>query len=720
MAPRSIVVKNNAIRVAVLVRDDGGAAIEYILPATATLEPFVSKYFADSLTPSVELRLSGEGNAHYKSAKAMLGSYVGRRLKYRSYNVTVEGSSKTLDVELHDEKTGVTATSHLKIFEGVPFVQARVSVPNDAGVAVTVVQMPSIVVGGLTRSNEWWHDYEVSYANNTWFREAQWVTRTPPDMGIDDFGIYGLDDVHESSIASFALSNHSSFSTQRHLPIGILRRKDQTETWMWQVESSGSWKWEIGDYRDNVYLVSSGPNSDDHEWRQSLAPGESFTSVPVAVGHLYAGTDATFAALTQYRRCMKRPHPDHQRLPIIFNDYMNCLMGDPTTEKVLALVEPAAKSGAEYFVIDCGWYADDGNWWDDVGVWEPSKKRFPNGFTDLLDKIRQAGLIPGLWIEPEVICTRSVMANRLPNEAFFQRDGQRIVEKNRYQLDYRHPDVIKRMDSVIARCVKEYGAGYFKFDYNVEVTQGTDVDTASPGAAQLEHGRAYLAWVSRLLDRYPGLVIENCSSGAQRMDYAQLAVHTLQSTSDQQSPEHYAVIAAAIPTAVIPEQGARWAYPQAEWPDEINALTVTNNLLGRIHLGGRLDTMKAEQLAIVREGMQVYQSIRADIPNSVPFWPLGLPKWHDNWLALGLKVLSKDGTDTGRCYVSVWRRGGSTKCSMPIAPLQGQKGVRVEFLYPKEFRVQSVWDDSVSALNVKLPEAVSARLFRLQATNSNL
>ena len=240
-------------------------------------------------------------------------------------------------------------------------------------------------------------------------------------------------------------------------------------------------------------------------------------------------------------------------------------MGDPTTEKVLALVQPAADAGAEYFVIDCGWYADDGNWWDDVGLWEPSKKRFPNGFTDLLDKIRAAGLVPGLWIEPEVIGTRSVIATRLPDEAFFQRDGRRIIEKNRYQLDYRHPAVIARMDSVIDRCVQDYGAGYFKFDYNIEVTQGTDVDTRSPGAAQLDHNRAYLAWVSRLIDRYPGLVIENCSSGAQRMDYAQLAVHTIQSTSDQQYPEHYAVIAAAIPTAVLPEQGATWAYPQETW-----------------------------------------------------------------------------------------------------------------------------------------------------------
>lgn len=160
-----------------------------------------------------------------------------------------------------------------------------------------------------------------------------------------------------------------------------------------------------------------------------------------------------------------------------------------------------------------------------------------------------------------------------------------------------------------------------------------------------------------LHDRHPRLVIENCSSGGQRMDYAMLRVHTLQSTSHQQDPVHYAVIACAIPTAVIPEQSATWAYPQAEWSDEIMALTVANSLLGRIHLSGCLDILSPSQLAIVYECMEVYKRIRSDLRSSRPFWPLGLPVWHDEWLTLGMR------TGTGqdqRCYVTVWRRGGST------------------------------------------------------------
>lgn len=265
------------------------------------------------------------------------------------------------------------------------------------------------------------------------------------------------------------------------------------------------------------------------------------------------------------------------------------------------------------------------------------------------------------------------------------------------------------MDSVIDNLVQNYGAQYFKFDYNIEIVSGTDVACSSAGVGAVEHHRAYLRWIHGLLDRHPTLVLENCSSGAQRMDYAMLAAHQLQSTSDQQDPVRYAAIAAGVPTAVAPEQSATWAYPQGDWSDEINALTVVNSLLGRIHLSGRLDQMSAKQLAIIYDGMAVYRAIRGDIPTGTPFWPLGLPEWHDDWIALGLR--SADGK---RSYVSVWRRGGEgTTCSLPVPALKG-KAVGAEMLYPKDFEGSGEWDADACALQVTLPKTVCARLFKLE------
>ncbi|GIK06608.1 hypothetical protein Aspvir_002258 [Aspergillus viridinutans] len=496
--------------------------------------------------------------------------------------------------------------------------------------------------------------------------------------------------------------------------MGLLKHVNDRDTWLWQVENNGSWRWEIGDWKDSIYLAAGGPVETEHDWRERLAPGQEFTTVPVALCHVQDDYEKAFVAMTRYRRQIRRKHRDHDRLPIIFNDYMNCLMGDPTEDKILALIDPVVKAGAEYFVIDAGWYADDSGWWDDVGLWEPSQKRFPSGFNNLLSQIRNKGLIPGLWIEPEVIGVRSVVAKQLPNEAFFQRDGHRVVEKNRYQLDYRHPAVREHMSAVIHRLVTEYGVGYFKFDYNIDVTQGTDINCSSPGSGQLEHNRAYLHWVNRLHDRYPNLLIENCSSGAQRMDYAMLVVHALQSSSDQQDPERYPAIASALPTAVTPEQGAIWAYPQLAWDDELNAMTVVNSLLGRVHLSGRLDLLQPEQFDLVKEGMDVYRAIRAALPTATAFWPLGLPKWHDDWFSLGMAVTKHDG-DASECYyLSIWRRGGPESIDLPIKALCG-RAVSAEILYPTRLPATINWVSNKGLLKVTIPSEMGARFIKLTA-----
>ena len=130
-----------------------------------------------------------------------------------------------------------------------------------------------------------------------------------------------------------------------------------------------------------------------------------------------------------------------------------------------------------------------------------------------------------------------------------------------------------------------------------------------------------------------------------------VAVHPVQSTSDQQDPTRYPAVSVAIPTAVTPEQSASWAYPQPEYSDEVNALTVINSLMGRVHLSGNIHKLNARQFSLVRHGMDVYKEIRQDIKVSTPFWPLGLPGWHDDWLALGLNAPTCK-------YLAVWRRGG--------------------------------------------------------------
>lgn len=702
-----IVWETDALRISIDLDENATPRLRSITQRGQEPLKSTSPFFPSTAIPIDSVRSVGDGQTSVKTSKALIGSMLSSNLRYVGHAEGRTKESHTLDITSFDENTGLEICHHFLVYANIPVLKSWATIRNKSQKPLPVTQVSSISFGGMTTgSKRWWDDYSLCIGRNSWFREAQWSERSLPDIGLDDYGLFELHQGIQASQARFTLSNRGSFSSGTYLPMGLLRRNDDQDTWLWQIEHNGSWRWEIGDFQDSIYLAAGGPTRVDHQWSVDLAPGQSFTTVPAALCHVSGSVEDAFAALTGYRRRIRRAHKDYETMPIIFNDYMNCLMGDPTEDKIKALLEPVRKAGAEYFVIDAGWYADDSNWWDDVGLWEPSKKRFPSGFKNLLDTIRRNGLVPGVWVEPEVVGVRSAVASQLPEEAFFQDHGHRVVERGRFQLDCRHPTVREHLDRIVARLVENYGVGYFKFDYNIEVMSGSDLDGTAVGAAHLDHQRAYLKWVNGLLDKYPDLVIENCSSGAQRMDYAMLSVHTLQSTSDQQDPALYAPIAAAVPTAVVPEQSATWAYPQREWSDETNALTVVNSLLGRVHLSGRLDQLETHQSELIAEGMNVYKTIRHEIRDAVPFWPLGLPKWHDDWVALGLRAQS------GNILISIWRRGGSTECTLSLPVLAvDSNAYDVALLYPSSFECGLKLEGN--KLEIRMPPVVCARLLQI-------
>ena len=489
--------------------------------------------------------------------------------------------------------------------------------------------------------------------------------------------------------------------------MGAVVNRRTGHTLLWQIEHNGAWHWQLGEHMGvgsaGSYVALLGPADIEHQWSVTLAPEEEFQSVPVALAVSAAGLEDAVARMTRYRRAIRRPQADINELPVIFNDYLNTVNADPSAERLTPLIRAAARLGAECFCIDAGWYAAPGEfWWDAVGEWHPSAARFPAGFHTLIELIRSAGMIPGVWIEPEVIGVRSPVADTLPPAAFFSRGGERIVEQGRYQLDLRHPAAREHLDKTIEFLVDDLGVGYLKFDYNINVAPGTDADGLPAGAGMLGHNRAFLDWVDGVLDRHPGLSIESCASGGMRTDYATLSRFQLHSTSDQEDPLLYPPIAAAAPLAVLPEQAAVWAAVQPDMDDNVIAFTLCGALLGRIHLSGHVDSMSAAQQQLVAQALSVYKQIRGDLVDAIPFWPLGLPEWTAPWLALGMR-------SPGATYVVVWRRDSATakRISLPLATGGTEASPRV--LYP-DSGATCRWDATAGELQVALPRSPSACL----------
>ena len=597
--------------------------------------------------PVVGLQIAGMNQNDHHGRKHT-GTAPGALLKAESDNFTKNMYGGKREVVRSWE--GLFVTSHIQFYEGIEAARCWTVIENRSGCEHAVEHVSSCFLHGINGDSPRDGGF-IHIPHNTWFGEAQWKRYSLRD--------FGYDAVHPGfSMKRISISGGGSWPCCEHLPMGSYENQGPVLTW--QLETAAAWHWEISDLAGRLYLSACGPDFQEHGFVKVLKPGEIFESIPCAIA--VGGTfDKSIGELTRYRRAIRRENRDNLTLPVIFNDYMNCLMGDPTEDKEIPLIDAAAAAGCDYYCVDAGWYGD-GDWWDSVGEWLPSAARFPGGIKKTLDYIRAKGMIPGLWLELEVMGVNCGLARSVPPDWFFQRSGKPVIDHGRYQLDYRNPGVRAFADGVIDRLVREYGAGYIKMDYNINIGQGTGHNADSAAGGLLFHTRAYLGWLDGVFARHPDLVIENCGSGGMRMEYSLLSRHSIQSVSDQEDYIKMAAIACNCATAVTPEQAAIWSYPKRDAGKEAVIFNMINAMLLRVHQSGHLAELPPEMFALVCEGIAVHKQISADIRSGLPFWPLGLAAMEDEFICAGF--------DCGKhLYLALWRTkggGGESEVTIPV------------------------------------------------------
>lgn len=651
----------------------------------------------------VEVDIAGLDRPFERHGTKYIVTAPGFRMKYDSHKDYRNHLGRKLEFITFDEETGIYVTSHIQFYDEVSVIRSWSEVLNKGRETQTLTYISSFHYTGIEKEGILPRDKKMSLKipHNSWQRELDWQTYTLEQLGIGQ----SQPDVEQRSSKAVGITNTGNWSAKEYLPMAYLENRETGTNLFWQIEHNGSWHWEISDQAAHLYLALSGPTETESHWYKDLKPGDSFVSVPVSVGVSCGNFDIAMGELTKYRRIIRRPNKDNESLAIIFNDYMNCLWGNPTAEKEFPLVDAAMDAGCEYYCIDAGWYSA-GPWWDNVGEWQESRERFPNGLKEVTDYIRSKGMVPGVWLELEVMGINCPKAEQVPEDWFFVRHGKKVYDRSRYQLDFRNPQVIDYANGVIDRLISEYGIGYIKMDYNIEPGIGTELYADSIGDGLLGHERAYLSWLDSIFAKYPELIIENCSSGGLRIDYAMLSRYSIQSTSDQEDYRRYATIAANSPSGLTPEQSAIWSYPLTHGDKEEVVFNMINAMLLRIHQSGHLGHIEKERRELVKEALDYYKSIRQDIRKSLPFWPLGLSKFSDTWVSLGLRTEDK-------LYVAVWRRNSEEEaCTLPIEYTNG-RNCSVKCVYPGYEECSYRWNGINQTLTVIFPKQFTARLFEI-------
>ncbi|MHB8581222.1 MAG: glycoside hydrolase family 36 protein [Ignavibacteriaceae bacterium] len=619
----------------------------------------------------VFLQCTGENQASHHGTK-LTGGNPGMRLLFVEKKETITTYGKQVIIIQRDTVKKLRVESYYEFDNASPTVREYTKIINEGAEDVGIEYLSSAILNNYSNitpgSPE--ENIRIHYAYNSWQSEAQWHTAKPSELGWNENGLFNLTGV--------IISNLGSWSTIRYLPMGMIENIKAGITWFWQIEHNGSWYSEMSNTPDKgTYLYLGGPDDIHSHALKILKPGESYQTVPVALGCVKGGFGQAVKALTEYRRAMIiKPNNSYKTCPVIFNDYMNCLWANPTTENELPLIDAAAKAGCNYFVIDAGWYAEKDEGPGNVGLWQPSKSRFIGGLNALLNKIKEKGMIPGLWLEPEMVGINSPIKDK-PDNWFLMLHGKRYIDDGSYMLDFRNPEVIDYITSVVDRLVKQYGVGYIKMDYNSTAWGADGAD--SPGQGLLELNRAVLKWEKDIGNKYPQLIIENCASGGCRMDYAMLSETQLQSSSDQSDYKKYPAILVGEMAAVVPEQLLIWSYPISGSDAREASFNMVNAMLCRICLSGNLDKLSKGSFEVVRKGIEIYKTILAPvIHKSLPFFPLGMPSITDDVdpISVGIRNGNKE-------FIAVWRLKGAEKVDIPSSG-----NSEVKLLYPQNLGIK--------------------------------
>lgn len=645
-------------------------------------------------TPFVELQLGGRDHPSNVGAKAVRCSET-ENLRYVSH--CIKGDALT--VKQANELCEVT--TRFRAFEDTNAVQVSTEVKNVFAENITVELLSSFVLGGLFGGRK---NADKTYF--TKFTQGHHCECQPRRFSLEQYGFNAYVDGGEKCLT---YKNIGSWSSKEELPQGILEYDGKFL--MFQIESNCHWQYTLSAQKSELVLYLGGASAFCGNESRELQKGESLQTpiVAIACGN---SLNAVIGEMTKYRRHIAGRCKADERLPVIFNEYMHASWDSPTEENTRRMAQSAAKAGAEYYVIDCGWHnEEDGDKvYPYVGQWKESKARFPHGVRATTDYIRSLGMKAGLWIEPEIIGVQcEEMLSYYDENCFLHRGGKRIAVMGRHFLNFKAEKVINYLSEMIRRMVEDYGAQYIKMDYNEDVGVTDESLTADRAA--------YLEWVDGMRSRFPNVLIETCSSGGMRMDYETLRHFSLVSTSDQTDYRLYPYISANILSSVLPEQAAVWNYPvvgegvigepfehNEKWvhenvSQEQIVMNTVNALLGRMHLASHIELLSNAQFSLVQEGIRYYNKLTTIKKTALPYLPFGFTKFGASYTACGLKADNK-------LYLAVWNLDDKRDVCIPIS--EGIRAVTVG--YPQTLKTDFTF--TANALTVRF-DGYTARFFEI-------
>ncbi len=262
----------------------------------------------------------------------------------------------------------------------------------------------------------------------------------------------------------------------------------------------------------------------------TLLPGQTLVSPPAFLGFFEGGWDEAHHASARFTgsEIVRKPPAV---FPLTYYNFGTAhLVGeyrDPATfyDKVLINVDAAAEAGFECFMMDAGWW-DGSDWVGDfsigLGNFMEHTGKFPKGLRHLSDYVHAKGMLFGLWVEFERVDIRTANLGSCPwkPEWIVHQKGYayRSWGQHFYDLCLGVPEAAAWALENICDTIDRYGVDWLKYDSN----EWSVCDDLTHGHGEKDGEWAQIEGMNHVMrsvaERYPKLIIENCSGGSQRAD----------------------------------------------------------------------------------------------------------------------------------------------------------------------------------------------------------
>lgn len=482
-----------------------------------------------------------------------------------------------------------------------------------------------------------------------------------------------------------------SMPVNGYFPYAMLEDVKSDIFWGAMICHNASWQMEVYRRGDDVNLSGGLADYDFGHWMKEIAPGESFVT-PKAILSVCrgGGIDEISQRMTAAVEDAVNQGPEsEQELPIIFNEYCTT-WGCPSHENICGILEAIKDKGFSYFVIDCGWYKQEGIPWDvAMGDYLVSKELFPEGLDKTVEAIKAHGMKAGIWFEVDNVGEKAKSYQK--TEHLLTRNGAPLSTSMRRFWDMRQTWVQDYLEERVIGTLEKYGFSYMKMDYNDTIGTGCD-GAESLGEGLRQNMEASLFFIHKVKEKIPGIILENCSSGGHKLEPLMMSECSMASFSDAHECEEIPIIAASLHRVILPRQSQIWAVIREDDSLKRIAYSIAATFLGRMCLSGDVTKLTAQQWDVIDRGIAFYKK-------AVPVIKDGFSRLY------GPKVLNYRHPTGWQCLVrtegSVEREQGHTVLAV-FHSFNGAHEGALEVPLPsdREYRIEAVYSDAEADVSV--------------------